>query len=361
MPFKSLSLQKEAFGLDISDLSLKIIKLKKNKKGFGIASFGEMDIEPGIIRGGVIQDEDTLAKVIRSLCKTVKGERLNTNYVVASLPEEKSFLDVVQMPDMSEQELKSAIIFEAENYIPLPINEVYLDFKIITALKHNNGHLDVLIAAAPKKIVNSYVSCLKKAGLAPLAFEIESEAIVRSLVKNEISPCPLAIIDFGKTSTDFIIFSGRSIRFTSSIPISSDQLTMAISKSLEVDTQKAEKIKVRDGINHADKDEKLKKVFQAISPVLEDLVAQTKKYLNFYQDHISHEHILTGKIENILLCGGGAVLKGLPEFLTKKLEIPVRLADFWIDIPSAKPASEYLSFTTAIGLALREVNNSENK
>jgi type IV pilus assembly protein PilM len=199
------------FGMEINDSSLRIMKLKHKHKGFDIVSFNEVYIAPGIVKSGVIQDQATLIKIIKLACSTVKGKKIDTKYVAVSLPEEKSFSQVIQMPKMEEEELKSAILFEAENYIPLPVSEVYLDFQAIDPIKDSLNHLDVLIVAMPKKIVNSYVSCLKKAGLVPLAIEIESEAITRALVENEISASPIVLIDFGKNSTDFVVFAGRSI------------------------------------------------------------------------------------------------------------------------------------------------------
>lgn len=355
-----LTLEKEVFGLDISDLSLKIVNLKKRGKSFKVVSFNKIDIQPGLIKGGVIQDEDALAKIITDLCKKARGKKVKTKYVIASLPEEKSFLQVIQMPNMKEEELKSAVGFEAENYIPLPMSEVYLDFQTIAPFKEKPDHLDVLIVAIPKKIVNSYVSCLKKAGLIPVVLEIESEAIARALVKKQTTQTPLVLIDFGKSNTDFIIFSGRSIRFTYSIPISSQELTIAISTSLKIDMKKAEALKLKCDLSKTKKTEEPKKVFEAISPVLEELVLQIKKYLNFYQDHASHEHTGTSeKIENMILCGGGANLKGLPDFLSEKLGLNVELGDFWTNFEVKQPKQaineDALSFITALGLAQRGI------
>jgi len=126
-----LTLKPEAFGLDISDLSLKIVKLKKRGNFFTLSSYGKEEIEPGIIKRGEIKDEKKLAEIIRESIKKVKGEKLKTNYVVASLPEEKAFLQVIQMPRLPEEDLKSAVIYEAENYIPTPLEEVYLDYQIV--------------------------------------------------------------------------------------------------------------------------------------------------------------------------------------------------------------------------------------
>jgi len=358
-----LDLQYNTFGLDLNDSSLKIVKLKKKHIGFGLASYNETRIVHGIIEDGVIKDEEALAKIIKYSCATVKGKKIKTKYVVASLPEEKSFLQVIQMPKMTEEELKLAVPFEAENYIPMPIDEVYLDFQVISPIKDYFNHIEVLIVATPKKIVDSYVSCFKKAGLVPIVLEVESEAIARALIKKETNSSLTVLIDFGENNTNFIVFSGNSIRFTSSIPISSQLLTKAISKELKIDLHEAEKLKIEYGITKGKVSTKAEKVSQIIKPVVEDLTTQIKKYLNFYRDHSSYEYLLhDGKTEKVLLCGGGAELKGLAEFISKQLEIPVEMGNPLVNFLSKKPKSiiekDLPSFTTAIGLALRQANNN---
>lgn len=357
------TLKPEAFGLDISDLSLKIIKLKKKGKFFDLASFGEEKIKPGIIKEGEIKKEEDLAKIIKSACAKVKGEKLRTKYVVASLPEEKAFLQVIQMPKMKEEELKSAVIYEAENYIPLPIEEVYLDSQIVPPVYNHLDHFDVLITALPKKTVDPYLSSLKKAGLKPIAFEIESQAIARALIKNEVTISPLLLIDLGATRTGFIIFSGYSLRFTSSIPVSSRSFTEIISKALGMNLAEAERLKIEYGLQS--KGKKGKEVFEALIPALTDLLDQIKRYLHYYQTHASHEHLPpNGKgVAKIFLCGGGAKLKGLTNFLSAQLKIPVEIGNPWINILAAPiqpkeqrliyKKEESLRYTTALGLALR--------
>jgi len=358
-----LTLKPEAFGLDISDLSLKIIKLKKKRGVLGLASFGEAKIKSGIIEEGEIKDEETLAKIIREAIGKVRGEKLNSKYVIASLPEEKAFLQVIQMPPMTEEELKKAVRFEAENYIPLPIEEVYLDFQIIKPLYNHLDHLDVLIAALSKKTVDPYVASIKKAGFIPWVLEIESQAISRALVKNEVSPFPLLLIDLGATKASFIIFSGYSLRFTSSIPVSSQKFTEAISRSLKTELAEAEKLKLKYGIK-ADIKNKGKEIFEASIPVLAYLIEKIKTHISYYQTHVSHEHLLpNGKgVSKIFLCGGGANFQGLSDFLSSELKIPVELGNPWINIlpePLKEvPGLSYeksLSYTTALGLALRGV------
>ena len=374
-----LNIKPDAFGLDISDLSFKIAKLKKRGKFLTLSSFLERDISPNIVKDGEIKDENSLVKIIKEALSKTIGGKLKTKHVVASLPEEKAFLQVIQLPKMPEEDLKSAVIYEAENYVPLPIEEVYLDSQIVLPLQNHLDHFDVLIAALPRKIVDPYVSCLKKAGLYPKALEIESLAIARALIKKEASPSPALLIDLGATKTNFIIFSGYSIRFTSSIPVSSQQFTEAIAKNLNADFKKAEELKIKYGLNVAkkiilrkkSKDQQFEKeiigderIFEALTPALTDLTEQIKKCLSFYQTHAFHEHLPSGKkdVEKIFISGGGANLKGLADFLSLELGIPVALANPWINI-LPEPLKEVpklsfeesLKYTTALGLALRGV------
>lgn len=359
-----LSLRPEAFGLDISDLSLKVVKLKRGKGGLGLASFGDFFIEPGVVSNGEIKDENALVKSIKNALGKVKGEKLRIRHIIASLPEEKSFLQVIQMPRISKEDLKSAVVYEAENYIPLPIEKVYLDYQVIPPVYGHLDHLDVLIAALPKETVDPYVSCFKKAGLIANALEIESQAISRALVKNELSLFPLLLIDMGATRTSLIVFSGHSLRFTSSISVSSNGFTEAISRYFKISADKAEKLKIKCGLNNKSSEEK--RVFEALIPSLTDLSEQIKRYVDYYQTHhAGHEHLPPGNqgIKRAFLCGGGANLRGLADFLSRELEFLVEVGNPWVNIlpePLREvPELSYresLRYTTALGLALRGIN-----
>ena len=361
---KFLTLKQESFGLDISDLSLKFAKLKKRGKFFSLVSWNELELESGTVEDGEIKNEGALAEAIKKGVAEVKGEKLRTKTVIVSLPEKKAFLQVIQMPKMAEEELKTAVSFEAENYIPLPIERVYLDFQIVLPVQDSLDHLDILIAAIPKNIVESYISCLKKAGLKPQGLEIESQSITRALIKNGITYSPVFIIDFGRSSTSFIIFSGYSLRFTSSIFISSQEITQTIAKSLRVDLTEAEGLKLKYGLNKRSGEGK--KINKTITPILTDLVREVAKHINYYHSHRAHEHLPPNgrEIGKIILCGRGSNLKGLPDFLFSQLKIPVEIANPWVNILPERlkevpglPFKESLGYTTVLGLALRGIKN----
>lgn len=362
--FEIFSLQPQAFGLDISDLSLKICRLRKKKNELELASFGTSPIPPGIIERGEIKNQEKLIEILKKALKDLKGRQIDTKYVIASLPEEKAFLQVIQLPRMKPEELTQAIRFEAENYIPYSIDTVYLDFQIVPPVHDHLDHLDVLLASLPKATVDSYVSVLQKAGLIPQALEIESLAVSRALIEKELAPVPVLVVDFGATRTSFIVFSGYSLRFTASITVSSQQLTKSIAKSLTVDEKVAEELKKRYGVGATENSEG-RQVFEALIPPLVDLVEQIRKHIDYYDSHPFHQHLgqKEGRIRKILLCGGGANLPGLSEFLTKELKIETSLGNPWVNIfpaPFKKvpplPFHESLRFATALGLALRGIS-----
>jgi len=353
----------KSFGLDISDLSLKIANVEKNGKKLELVSIGVAEVPKGVIKQGQIQDEDALVKAVKQALGNVKGKEIKTKNVACCLPEEKSFLDVLHLPILPKEEIANAVRFEAENHIPVPLSEVYFDFELIKPLQQDNvvqklqstKQLEILIAATPKNIVDSYLSVLKKAGLNPVAMEVEPLSIVRALVKKAYTK-PFLIIDFGASRTSFIIFSGRSIGFTSTIPVSSQELTSVVAKALGITAKKAEKAKIEQGLQGD------KAVFDSMVPVLTDLTQQIKSHLNYYKSHVPEAQAASGnsKMERILLCGGGAQLRGLDDFLTSTFKIKVEMSDLWAQI--AKPdsttfseisSSGFLGYSTAFGLALR--------
>lgn len=362
-----LTLKHTAFGLDISDSSIKFAKLKRKRGGnLSLESYGEFELDSGIVEAGDIKNSDALIQVLGRVAAKIKGSK----YVVCSLPEEKAFLQVIQMPKMTPKELEKAVLFEAENYIPLPTEKMYLDFQQVSPLADNLDHTDVLLVAFPKAVVDAYVSCLHRAGFQPIVLETESLATSRAIVPDGKSNNLILILDLGEARTVFMIFSGFSLRLAVSIPVSGRQLTSAISRELKIDLKKAEELKIEYGLSarHPTKlgegfrgHEIVRRVFDALVPALTSLTEEVKKYLDYYQSHERHEHFGPDKKSiELVLCGGGANLRGLDSFLASELRVKVTLGNPWVNI-LPKPLKEVpglkyedsLRYTTALGLALR--------
>jgi len=364
--FKSLyEVEPEFFGLDISDESFKFIQLRKIGNAFDIIAFGSSSIDKDIIAKGEIKKEDELSESLKAGLKNPEKGKLTTKYVVCSLPEEHSFIRVLQLPKMSLKETKEAIKWEIEQNIPLGIDEVYFDWEIIDNSSIKLDHQDILIAAIPKTVVDPYVSVLRESGLIPVAMEVESISIVRAAIKNLKTEFPELVVDIGATRTNFIIFSGSSLRFSSSISVAGNKMIGAISKEFGVDKKEAKKIFYEVGLNK--KLDTEGRVAKVIIPFLEELLDQIKNYISFYSSHLLHDHKVKKKnIEKIFLSGGVANLVGVTAYLSSALKIPVELANPWTNILEEPlnevpdmPFKKSLRYTTALGLALRDIKDKK--
>lgn len=362
--------RKPAFGLDLSNLSFKMIQLKEVKGGFFVASHLQENIPPGLVVGGEIKQEAKLAAILKqALRESVKGESLTGRRVVCNLPEEKVFLRVIQLPRMKKSALAGAVYQEAEEHIPLSVSEVYLYWRLVGKSTSEKGGWDVLIAAAPRILVDSYVRFLQKSGLEAVALEPESIAVARSLAAAKRTK-PVIIVDLGATGTNFTIYADGTIRFTSHIHISGQMFHECIIKALKVDKPKAVKLKVEAGLSAGKHDGKVRR---ALLPVVNDLAKQINDYVAFYCTHAQCEKYPKRKTDQVLLCGGDALLIGLSKELAARTKLPVGLGDPLIHISKSDPRiyskkkradalsrSQCLRYATAIGLALRDLDNAWN-
>ncbi|MEA2113132.1 MAG: type IV pilus assembly protein PilM [Patescibacteria group bacterium] len=355
--------KKMAFGLDLSDRSLKIVQFKKYRDNLSLSHFVKTDIPSGIVRRGEIKKEKELINILKTSLKETKGGPLRNKRVVCSLPEEKVFIRVIQLPLMKEEEIAQAVRWEAEAHIPMAADEVYMDWQVIKSAINNPGQIDILVAAAPRELVDSYLSFLKNSGLRPIALEPESVAVVRSFIKDGESK-PTVIVDIGTTGVNFVVFSDGAIRFTSHIRISGQLLEEAIAKNLKIGKKEAHQLKIKVGL---DETKQKGAIYRALKPLIDDLVQQIGKYIDFHYDNIAHLRAKEKKIAQILLCGGDALLINLSSYLEQKLKIPVKAGSPLIGasmfsaknkkIPSTKTIfseKEILVYNTAIGLALNE-------
>jgi len=203
-----ISVNPRSFGLEISDSSLKIAKVRKKLGFFRLVSFNETNLDEGIIKKGNIEKEEELIKAIKKLVSEANGEKIKTRNVSLSIPEEKVFVKIIKMPDIEGRELEKAVYFEAENHIPLEIEKMYLDFEV---LEKNELGKKILIIAVSKEIIDSYISVLIRSDLKPMVFESESLSSYRALAENKES---FFLIDIKKEKINFSFFKKGFVRFS---------------------------------------------------------------------------------------------------------------------------------------------------
>ena len=353
-PFISLPV----IGFDISDRTIKHISFRfYNSNTPQILFFGEIPLSEGIIKSGEIVNEDALVSSIAGWVKR-EQKKLPSRYVAASLPEEKAFLRIIQLPKIKKDVVGDAVQWEIEAHIPLSREELAYEYEIIEPIENSLDHFDVMITALPKTIVESYARALTRAGLMPVALEVESQAIIRAVAPRIRDRKAVIIVDFGYTRTSFAIFTGGAIVLTSTVALGGKDLEINIMKELGVNEKKARELKIAYGLN---KNELEGKLFSALSPAISALADEIKRAAEFTKEHAKHRHGAAEEVSEILLLGGDANLFGLTTYLSSVLKIPARVADpfarftetgvrFIPDIPK----NQSLEYATAIGLAMRE-------
>jgi type IV pilus assembly protein PilM len=348
------SINSRPFGLDLSDLSLKAVFLEKNGSIDTLSSFGSVPLPVGAVLDGEILKEDMVVSAIRTLLEKAGPKRIATRQVVCSLPEIKAFLRIINLPIMNEVEAKEAIKWEIEANIPLTLDQVYYDSQVLSRnLSKEKNKMSVLVVVVAKTVVDQFVATLETVGLEVVGLETESIAQARSLLLEEENDQTTLIVDIGDRRTSFLISIGNTPCFTSSIPLSSQMITDAISKSMRVSFEEAESIKLTYGIGSFLKKDVL---FKAVEPVIESLVVEIKKSAEFYLHGLRY----SSTIDTIVLCGGGSNMVGLLPYLSKRLNMSVEVGNPWGNVHLGKhlpliERKKSIQYSTAIGLALRNV------
>lgn len=349
-----ISFDPSFFGLDLSDLSLKIFQVEKIGKIDRIRSFYSLPIARGNMENGKIINKEKVAQIIREAIKKAGPKKINTRKVICSLPESSIFLRVITIPKISKEDAKEAIKWEMEANIPIPIEDVYLDWQFLEDNPENSKNKQsVLTVAVSKKIVDDFMETLKLSGLEVYDLEIESIASARSLIgSTEKIESTSLIVDIGAKRTSFIMVEGNVPYFTSSIPFSSENITDAISKRMNINIEEAEEVKLAFGIENFDKDNP---IFNSIKSILENLAMEIEKTSDFYMVMSK----TSKEIDKIILCGGGSNLKGMEAYLSQRLGKKVVLGNPLINLNLEKKElnkinkENCIGYATVIGLAIK--------
>lgn len=341
----------ETFGLDIGSTSIKIIQLAGISQGFRLLAAGIVPTPPKGLASEAEVDQEALALTIKKLTQDAK---VSTKFVITSLPEAQIFTRVLEMPALSDRELASAIQWEAEQVVPLPLEDVSLDFQVLSRPKKPDraSKMEILLVAAPKILIEKYLKILGMAGLTPLWLETETLAISRALsFEDPLFPTSL-FIHLGSQTTDLTVIRGKIIAFTRSIPTGGKALARAVAQSLGLEESQAEEYKRAYGFE----EEKLEgKILAAIKPVFNAVLEEIKRSMAFYQEKNPQE-----PLKRVVLVGGAAKLPGITAYLAQELGLEVQVGNPWQKIQKDEKLTSELEesgpiFTTAVGLAMKEV------
>lgn len=350
----------QTVGLDLGSSAIKVVKLEQERKDGPIRLISASAIP--IPLGGVLSEaQNDRGAIAASLKKLLQDMHVDMREVTVALPETQVFTRVIEVPQLSEKELESALRWQADQYIPLPLSEVTMDFAVLSKPENPKGKMEVLLVAAPLTVIEKTMNMLAQADLTPVAIETEIIACIRPLNQKMAQDSVVMIIDSGATTTGFSILKGGVLLFTHSTSIAGESITRAISTAFNFEHTQAEEYKKVYGLieQHFQG-----KVFASIKPIVDSIIEEIRKSILFFQKRNA-----AAPVKTIILSGGTALLPGLVAYTANALGIEVQIGNPWelitLDERStiALPKGNDPIFSVATGLALRsliEPNSMEN-
>jgi type IV pilus assembly protein PilM len=333
-------------GVDIGVGSIKIVALDTVNEKPVLVSVGEIkNPNPDWVKGDNKKAIEEVAGAVKSLWNDLK---IGRRQVVTSLPEDEVVSRLIRLPPLKESEIKDALRFEAETFVPYPLSEVAIDYEVIE--QDEAGRLAVFAIASRNKTIETYLKVFKMAGLELNALESPAVAMRRIINLSVSDKAAILLVDMGEKYSDIVAINNGKVYFTRAMSVGGESLTRAISVNLGLDMASAEEYKKAYGMKELELEGKIK---ASIAPVFASMAEEIRRALGAFREE-------QGKsAELLVLSGGGANLPGLAEELTKILGIEVQVIQPFNKIDASRIVApidlnvDGCRFTLAVGLALR--------
>jgi len=340
------------FGLDISDESLKFVKLVNTKNGIKVGQYGERNIPPGVIESGKIKDSKKMEEILSTLRKEA-----GVRSVRVSLPEEQVYLFALKLEKLGLKKVREGIELALEDHIPILAQDTIFDYEVVS---ENAQDLEVQVTAVPKNIIENYLLIFKHSQIAVKSFELEAQAVSRAVIKkNDLET--YMIVDFGKKRTGIFIVSRGIVAFTFTLDLGGVMLTRMIQKNFNVSFEEAEKMKQKYGLErNTDNKEIFAVLLNSVSVLRDEIV----KHFLYWHTHKDEEGKNNPLIKKIIFCGGDSNLIGLADYISVSMKSTVEMANVWTNISNTKnyvpemSFNQSLAFATVLGLALGDFEDN---
>lgn len=351
--------------IDIGTDTLKVMKIAEGIPPT-ILKIGIAKTPYGTVKDGFITDPKGVGNTLSRLLQELQIKEKVCTTVISG---QQIIIRIVKFPPMSEEEVRQAISFQADRYIPFPIDQVIIDTHILGEVLEQEGRrISVLLVAAQKQAINSIVETLKTANLKPLAVEVEPFVVLRSICESALYNTPeifedtILVLEAGASSTHISVLSNGVLRFTRVIPIGGLQFTRAISTALNLNFEDAEKMKKEEGAAVIDLETQedfatTKQIVNILSPLLSTLSIEIQRSLAYYESKFRR-----AKISKVLLTGGSSLLKNFDRYINNEIGVEVvkvspvenlKFEEKNISVEYLQENSPLLSVVT--GLSLRDI------
>lgn len=361
-------------GIDIGSSSIKVVQLRRKSGRAVLETYGEVALG---IYGNLAPGQATQLtpdKISEAIKDVMKEANITTVSSGVSIPFRSSLVSLLELPAVGDKQLQEMIPIEARKFIPVPISEVALDWWIVpseedTSLDFVQGETDdedpktvasveakkearkvqVLVVSIHNEVLQNYSSIVKDAGLNTTFFEIEMFASTRALLAGETSP--IMIFDMGASSTKIYVLEKGIVKYSHIINKGSQDITVSIAQSLNLEFPAAEHIKRSLGTGTV-ADEK--SVYEVISLTLDYIFVESNGAMLSYQKKYNKT------VSKVILTGGGAALKGMLDLARANFQTEVVMGDPFSKVEAPAFLEEVLKttgleFSVAVGVALRKL------
>jgi type IV pilus assembly protein PilM len=302
--------KKSAVGLDIGSSSCKVVELQTSKKATLLLNYGITYLLPDAIVDGEVMDREVVIETLRGL---FESRGITTKDVVTSLPGKGVIVKRITVGKMKESEARLQIRWEAEQHIPFDISDVNLDFEIVNP-NAGEDQMEVILVAAKKDVVNSYVGLVREAGLNPVVVDVGAFSIQNTFdVNYDTSPEELiALLDIGVEKTSINFVSGGTSYFSRDIPVATALCLQRLQKDVGLSFEKA--LEALKGEAGGEVDEtKLKGLIRDFA---EELCVGIERTLPYLPSNME-------KMDRMYVSGGGANIRDMPQLINERLGVPV--------------------------------------
>lgn len=335
------------FSLDIGTKSIRVVQLTPTGEGkWRLENVGVSSIDPKIIASDSPESKKKLASAIMA---TVGQAGIKTKDVAIGLPSSKTFTTIIEMPKMSDQDLNSTLKYQADQYIPMPLDDAKYDWAVLGPAPNDSKKVSVLIASVAEKYSENLVESIDSIGFNVIAAEPDSIAMIRSLLPHNPQGAHI-VIDVGDTSTDIVVTVGESPVLVRTLPMGLRTLISSITQNLNIKEDQATQFILKFGLAQ---DRLEGQVFRAIQVPLDNFSSEVIKSIRFYQNKYANE-----AIASINLSGYAGVIPQFSDYIAQKTQLRTEVTSPWhkVEVSDAhrqRIGSAEFEFATAVGLAER--------
>lgn len=347
---KSLAL----IGLDISSTSVKLLELSQAGSRFRVESYSVAALPANAVVEKNINEIDAVAETV---LKAYELARTKVKLAAVAVAGSSVITKVIEMDEgLTDEQMESQIVLEADQYIPYPLDEVAIDFEVQGPVEDTPGRVHVLLAACRRENVDLRVDALELAEIGVKVVDVEAYAMERafSLIQNQFDHdenTTVAIVDVGATMTTLSVLTGGQTIYTREQLFGGKQLTEEIQRRYGMTAEEAGMAKKQGGLPD-DYD------LEVLTPFKDAVVQQVTRSLQFFFSSSQYNDV-----DQIVLAGGVASMTGLSELVQEKLGTPTVVANPFAEMAlSSKVDAMALSndapgLMIACGLAMRGLNN----